>query len=165
MSDDRSVVGAVGRAHGLRGEVEVWGVSDDLSALDEGRVFPRADGSQLTVRSVRRHHQKVLVAFHEIADRTAAEALRGTDLTIPSHERRTLDVDEYWPEDLVGLPVFDTGGVEVGVVVDLVVGGAQDRLVIETSEGSREVPFVAAIVPVVDVAGRRIVVDPPDGLL
>ncbi len=168
MSADWVVVGTVGRAHGLRGEVEVWGLSDDTldaGVLDSGRTFSRPDGSELTVRSTRRHHQKLLVGFDEVPDRSVAEALRGTELKIPSHQRRTLGADEYWPEDLVGLPVFDTTGGELGVVIDLVVGGAQDRLVVDTPAGTREVPFVAAIVPVVDTTGGRIVVDPPEGLL
>jgi len=158
------VVGTIGRAHGLKGEVEVVTGSDEPLRLGPPSVYPHPDGGVLTARAVRRHHQRVLLAFDEVTDRTGAEALKGLELRIPGTERRRLPTDEWWPEDLVGLTVVDPGGIEVGVVVDVVVGGPQDRLVVETPAGRREVPFVAALVPEVDVLGGVVVVEAPDGL-
>jgi 16S rRNA processing protein RimM len=78
--------------------------------------------------------------------------------------RRDLDDDEFWPEQLVGLSVVDAGGTAYGDVVDIVTGAAQDRLRIQGDVEIFEVPFVAAIVISIDVAGGVVVVDMPEGM-
>lgn len=159
------VVGTVGKAHALRGEVEVITGSDEPDRLGPPAVFTTPDGRTLTATSYRRHHGRVLIGFEEVTDRTAAEALRGTDLLIPDEERRQLGEDEWWPEDLEGLSVHTVAGEEVGFVARIVMGGSQDRLVITTSEGERDIPFVSALVPEVDMERRVVVIDPPADLL
>jgi 16S rRNA processing protein RimM len=92
--------------------------------------------------------------------------MRGIQFTIDRADRRELVPGEWWPEDLVGCDVFTVQGDSVGVVANVITGASQDRLVVETSDGSSaEIPFVAALVPEVDVENRRIVVDLPGGLL
>jgi len=119
-----------------------------------------------TVRVVEAQpHKEGLIVFLEgVADRTSAEALRGAALLIDRDERRQLGSDEFWPEDLVGLEVRDLAGADLGRVVDVIVTGVQDRLVVTCSDQQVEVPFVADLVPVVDVEAGYIVVDPPVGL-
>ena len=156
------VVGVVGKAHALKGEVELLTGSDDPSYL-VGRAFP-TDRGVLTVEAIRRHHEKVLVRFADVVDRDAAEALRGVELVIPAEERRGLPEGAWWPEDLVGLAVVDVDGTTIGTVVDVVTGGPQDRLVVDAADGRFELPFVAALVPEVSVDAGRVVVDLPDGL-
>ncbi len=159
------VVGTVGKAHALRGEVEVITGSNEPDRLGPPTVFTTPDGSTLTVRSYRRHHGRVIIGFEEVTDRTAAEALRGTDLLIPDEERRELAEDEWWPEDLEGLVVRTVGGEEVGTVARFVTGGPQDRLVVATPAGDRDIPFVSALVPEVDIERGVVVIDPPTDLL
>jgi 16S rRNA processing protein RimM len=161
------VVARIGRAHGLRGEVSV----DVRTDVPEQRFVPGAifttepaDRGPLTLLDVRDHGGVLLLSFAEVPDRTAAEALRGTLLVV---EADASDEPDAWYEDeLVGLRVEDPAGGPLGVVVRLETGGAQDLLVVRPSAGGEHVrvPFVAALVPVVDVAGGRIVVDPPGGL-
>ena len=116
------------------------------------------DSRELTVRAVRRGDKGPQIAFEEIPDRTVAEALRGHDLF--SASRRTLEPGEYWPEDLIGMRVRTVGGKELGLVVDVILGSAQDRLVI--GEPAIEVPMVADLVPSIDVESGLIeVVDLP----
>ena len=105
-----------------------------------------------------------MARFAGIEDRTAAESLRGAVLTIPAAERRDLEEDEFWPDDLVGLEARTPQGRVLGRVSRVVSGAAQDRLVIDTGSGEVEVPFVDPLVPEVDVAGGRVVIDPPGGL-
>ncbi len=164
---ERIPVGYVRRAHGLRGEVLVRLQSDDPNRFRVGASFltdeepPRT----LTVADVREHNEGLLLRFVEIADRNTAEALRGVSLTISPEERRDLEADEFWPEDLQGLPVFDAAGNQLGTVSAVTTGGAQDRLTVVTPGSSTvEVPFVAAIVYKVDLALGRIEMDPPPGL-
>jgi len=165
----RLVVGRIGRAHGIRGDVAVDVRTDDPAArFVDGAVMvtdPAAAGP-LTIASSRRHSDRLLVRFRGIADRDAAEALRGTLLFVDSQDIAPLDdPDEFHDHELIGLAAVTTGGEAVGTVDD-VLHHAQDVLVLATPEGGEVlVPFVAALVPEVDVAGGRIVLDPPPGLL
>jgi 16S rRNA processing protein RimM len=178
MSSRRTVVvGRIGRAHGIRGEVSVEPRTDEpdrrfaigtaLRAEPTGRPAAPGDPSTLTVRAARRHQGRLLVTFEEAADRTTAERLRGLVLSVdvPADESPE-DPEEYYDHQLVGLRVQTTDGAEVGDLVEVRHGAAQDLLVVRTPEGKDVlVPFVTALVPEVDVhAGRLVVADRP-GLL
>ena len=171
---DQLLVARIGKPHGLNGEVTVQLHTTDPDArlavgavLDTeaatGTGVPRA----LTVRSTRVHNGIWLVAFEGIPDRTGAESLRGTRLVVEGPAPVADEEDDVWAEaDLVGLRVVDPQGAVLGEVAGLVVGAAQDRLVVRLPDGrSAEVPFVEAIVPEVDVEGGRVVLDAPPGLL
>ena len=134
----------------------------------QGTGVPRT----LTLRSARLHNGTWLLAFEEIPDRTGAESLRGTRLLVGTDDADEIvetheSGDDGWYEDeLRGLSVVTTDGARVGEVSALQIGAAQDLLVVVLDAGGTAyLPFVAAIVPEVDVAGGRVVVDPPDGLL
>lgn len=169
-----TVVARIGKPHGLHGEVTVQlHTADPERRLAVGAVIDTEAGSgsgvprSLTVRSTRVHNGVWLVAFEEVPDRTGAESLRGTRLVVDGPAIAADDEEDVWAEaDLVGLRVVDPSGTELGEVAGLVVGAAQDRLVVRLPDGREaEVPFVAAIVPEVDVEGGRVVVDAPAGLL
>ncbi len=140
------------------------------------RVYPDAAGyfapgrqmstgdRELTVVRVRPHKQTTLVTFADVDTRDDAEELRGSELRIPSSESRPLDEDEFLIQDLIGLVVV-AGDEELGRVVDVVVGAAQDRLIVETAGGRRsDVPFVDALVPEVLVDEGIVRVVPIEGL-
>src|SRR5215470_5358257 len=169
------VVGRVGRPHGIRGEVTVQVHTDDPDLrFAAGSVLatePAARGP-LTVSASRWHSGRLLVTFAGYANRDQAEELRGTLLSIDSSEvGPAADPEEFHDYQLIGLDVLTRGGEPVGVVTDVLHQG-QDLLVIQPPEGAASgehgevlVPFVAAIVPEVDVAAGRLVIDPPPGLL
>ena len=157
------LAGEVGKPHGLAGEVYVVVISDDPHRFDPGSTLFRADGGPLVVTSSRAHGQRFLVRFEGIDDRPEAEGLRGP-LYVPGTERRALEEDEFWTDDLVGCSVVTRAGAELGQVSGIVPGSAQDLLQVETGTGVRLVPAVKAIVVEVDPDARRIVVDPPEGL-
>ena len=164
---DRLSVGSIRRAQGLRGDVIVRPPSDDPDRFVVGAEFESDEepARRLTIAEIREHKEGILLRFEQVRDRTAAEAMRGVTLTITAAERRDLPADEFWPEDLEGLDVYETSGARLGAVSMVVTGGAQDRLVVLTADDRRvEVPFVAALVPLVDVAAGRIEMDPPPGL-
>lgn len=125
-----------------------------------------ADPRSLTVESVKPHHKGgFILGFEEVDGRDEAEALRGRELSIPLEERRGLEEDEFWPSDLEGLQVR-TASETIGVVVDVVLGEAQDRLVVELAHGGRvEIPFVDELVSEVDPAAGFLVIRPIEGLL
>jgi len=171
---ESTVIARIGKPHGLRGEVTVQLHTGDPEArlalgsvldteADAGTGVPRA----LTVRSTRVHRGIWLVGFEEIPDRTGAESLRGTRLLADGPAPVVAHEEDVWAEaDLVGLRVVDPDGVAIGEVAGLVVGAAQDRLVVRLPDGREpQVPFVAAMVPEVDVEGGVLVLDAPPGLL
>lgn len=165
MSEPRIVAGYIRRAHGIRGEVIVRSLSDDPDRFAVGKVLVTDEDPprSLEITRSRSHSHGALLQFASIVDRTSAETLRGVSLTIEPAERRPLDDDEFWPDELVGFVLVDTSGVTVGTVTDVVLGDAQDRLVVLTADGATvEVPFVTAIVG--DIADGVIEVDPPEGL-
>jgi 16S rRNA processing protein RimM len=163
------VIGRIARAHGIGGEVAVE-VRTDAPEL---RFAPGAsvetdppERGPLVVTRTRWHAGRLLVAFEGVADRTAAEALRGTRLVADSGTSPPADDDEFWDHDLVGLTVEDAAGTALGVVDEVLHPAGSALLAVRRPDGGELlVPFVHAIVPTVDLAGRRLVVDPPDGLL
>ena len=168
----RLVVARVGRAHGIRGEVTVEVRTDAPGErfvpgthLHVSGDHELAGVDRLTVASVRDHNGTLLLGFEEVLDRTAAEALRGAVLEADVPD----DVDEpdaWYDHQLVGLRALDPAGEELGEVVAVEHLPAQDLLVVRRPDGARRmVPFVAAIVPTVDVPGGTLVVDAPSGLL
>jgi 16S rRNA processing protein RimM len=170
---DTLVVGRVGRPHGVAGEVSVEPRTDEpdrrfavgsvlIARAPDGAVRPGG----LTVAGVRRHQGRLLVRFAEIVDRTAAEVFRGTLLEVPlDPEESPADPEEFYDHQLVGLRV-EVDGVAVGTVASVRHTGAQDLLEVRLEDGTEAlVPFVSALVPVVDVAGGRLVVDDRPGLL
>ncbi|HEY8479916.1 MAG TPA: ribosome maturation factor RimM [Spirillospora sp.] len=167
MSDPLAV-GRIGRPHGVRGEVtiDVRTDSPDVRFSPGAKLAtdPEAAGP-LTVERARWHSGRLLVRFAGIGDRNAAESLRGVWLVVdPGDIVPSDDPDEFHDQELIGLSVVTADGDEVGEVTDVLHHG-QDLLVVRGPAGERLVPFVTAIVPEVDVAGGRLVIDPPPGLL
>ncbi|HET7399271.1 MAG TPA: ribosome maturation factor RimM [Intrasporangium sp.] len=165
------VLARIGKPHGLHGEVTVQLHTDSPETrFAEGAVLDTqaAPGSgvphRLTIRSTRVHNGIWLLAFAEVPDRTGAEGLRGTRLVLDEAAvEPDEDDDGFYEEELVGLEVRDPAGHVLGTVTGLEVGVAQDRLVLELSDGvTAYVPFVEQIVPAVE--SDHVVVDAPAGL-
>ncbi|MGH9135473.1 MAG: ribosome maturation factor RimM [Acidimicrobiales bacterium] len=159
MTARRLLVGRIVRSHGLRGEVVV----DLLSSEPERRLAPGCvleleSGAPITVVDARPHQQRWLVTIEGVGDRSSADALRGVELYAEAFD----DPDALWVHELVGARVADAAGQSCGTVVAVHANPASDLL--ELSGG--------ALVPERFVVGwqgegdaRRLVVDPPPGLL
>jgi 16S rRNA processing protein RimM len=104
------------------------------------------------------------VKFEGVGSREDAEVIKGT-LFVPADRARDLEEGEYWERDVVGCEVFTDDGTRVGTVTEVIPGPAQDLLEIDTGNGTSLVPFVSEIVTSVDTSERRVVIDPPEGLL
>lgn len=160
------VVGRVGRAHGIKGEVAVSLLTDEPDRrFALGAVVASARGP-LVVASARWHGTRFIVRFADASDRSAAEALRGLELrlAVPATETPA-DPDEFYDHQLVGLTIVSPSGAELGVIAQVLHLPAQDVLVVDRGD-AREVlvPFVEAIVTDVDLAARRAVVRDEAGL-
>ena len=159
------------RPHGVRGELSVEVLSDAPERFSPGVELGVGDPdgdeplAPVTVRAARLHQGRLLLSLEGVADRDAAEGLRGAWLSIPAAAARPLEPDEFWPHQLVGLAVVDRQGRRRGRVADVVPGAAHDLLAVELTGGdSALVPAVAALVTVELEAGR-VLVDAVPGLL
>ncbi len=163
------VVARIGKAHGLRGEVTVQLHTD----TPQDRFVPGArfatqpsERGPLLLTGVRVHQGTYLLAFDGVSDRGSAETLRDTRLLVEQQEESQDDGDGWYEADLLGFAVTLADGTVVGTVTGLQLRPAQDLLEVElTAGGQALVPFVDALVPEVDEEGRRVVIDPPAGLL
>lgn len=159
------VIGRIGRAHGIRGELNV-----DIRTDEPDRRF--APGSSvicgdrtLTVATARHHSGRLVVAFREIADRTAAEGLHGKILEAEVDPSDVPDdPDEFYDHQLVGLEAR-SGDTVVGTVSGIVHGPHQDTLTIEVDGREVFIPFVTALIPEVNVNGGYVTVNAIEGLL
>lgn len=145
---DRPVtLAAIAGAHGVRGEVRLKLFGEGAEALRAFSVFQAGD-RKLILKSVRPANQGAVATFAEITDRSGAEALRGTVLTVPRSALPPLGEGEYYHHDLLGLPCVSTDGKAIGEVVAIDNFGAGDILEIAKPDGKRfMVPMNEKAVP------------------
>ncbi|MEU7200128.1 ribosome maturation factor RimM [Streptomyces sp. NPDC045470] len=164
------VVARIGRAHGIKGEVTVEVRTDEPELrLAPGAVLatdPPATGP-LTIETGRVHSGRLLLRFEGVRDRTGAEALRNTLLIAEiDPEEVPEDPEEFYDHQLVDLDVVTRDGIEVGRIAEISHLPYQDLLIVRRPDGSEiMIPFVSEIVPEIDLAEQKAVVDPPPGLL
>ena len=135
-------------AHGIAGEVRLKVYATDIAP------FASFNGGALTVKSLRAGSNGTIARFAEVADRTAAEALRGTELTVPRSALPPLGEGEYYHTDLIGLAAALPTGEALGVVVAIDDFGAGDVIEVERPDGKRfMVPMRVEAVPTWDAEG------------
>lgn len=165
----RVVVGRIGKPHGLRGQVTVELRTDepDERFAPGSVLFSDGAAGELTVGEIHWHSGRLLVNFVGYESRSAAESLRGTIVEVERDESdRPANPDEFYDSALIGCRVETVSGDFLGLVNEVVHLPSQELLSVVTATG-REVliPFVSQIVPTVDTANRRILIDPPIGLI
>jgi 16S rRNA processing protein RimM len=165
------VVGRVVKAHGITGEVVVDVRTDDpdlrFAPGSPLRAKPKTGPERsFVVESARAHGGRLLVRLDGVADRNAADALRGTLFLVDSENLPPIeDPDEFYDHQLEGLRVQTTAGVTVGTVAEVLHTAAGELLSVRSDRGEVLVPFVSAIVTSVSLAEQTIEIDPPEGLL
>ncbi|WP_347917290.1 ribosome maturation factor RimM [Paracoccus marcusii] len=162
MTEDRICVGAIAGAFGVHGEVRLKSFCSDPVDIATYSPLTSEDGTRRFEVSLTREVTGALGArIKGIATKEDADALRGVSLWAPRSALPALPDDEFYHADLIGLEVVDTGGKSLGRVRALYDHGAGD--IIEVVGGTQVLmlPFTRAVVPTVDLAARRIVVDPP----
>ncbi|MET9414100.1 ribosome maturation factor RimM [Streptomyces klenkii] len=164
------VVGRIGRAHGIRGEVTVEVRTDEPELrLGPGAVLATdpASAGPLTIESGRVHSGRLLLRFAGVGDRTAAEALRNTLLIAEvDPEEVPEDPEEFYDHQLMDLEVVTVDGTVVGRISEISHLPSQDLFIVERPDGSEVmIPFVSEIVTEIDLDEQRAVIDPPRGLI
>lgn len=162
------VVGAIGRAHGIRGDVAIDVRTDEPELRFAVGAVLRAENGlrRFTVAMSREHSGRLLVHFDELGDRTVAEAARGTVLVVDvDADERPPAEDEFYDRQLIGLRAVAADGTEIGPVLAVLHLPLQDTLEISTADGVRLVPFVTEVVPRVDLAAGELYLADVPGLL
>ena len=167
--DDMVLVGRIARAHGNRGQVIVDPATDfpeerfkagSVLCVQRSGVTERVE-----VENVRFHRGRPIIRLAGIDTMDAAEALAGNELRVSADALQPLPPGSYYHHDLIGCSVETARGEQIGRVRAVEGDGAGSRLVVESGNGDVLIPMVEGICAAVDVAGRKIVVAPPDGLL
>ncbi len=164
-----AVVGRIARAHGIRGQVIVNLETDfPHERFRPGvKMFVSRDGQMeaLTITTVRFQHERPVLGVEGVDDMNSAIRLAGAELRVPAAELSELPKGAYYRHDLVGCAVDTTAGQRVGTVSAVEGTFGASRLVVEGSAGEVLIPLADDICRVIDPDGKRIVIDPPDGLL
>ena len=164
-----AAVGRIARAHGIRGQVIVNSETDfpEQRFKPGAKVFIRRGSSvdALVVATVRFQNGRPVIGLEGVETMNDAETLAGLEMRVPVEELAKLPAGTFYRHDLVGCHVVTGRGEEVGIVegVEGTVGGS--RLVVACAKGEILIPLVSEICPTIDVAARRIVIEPPEGLL
>jgi 16S rRNA processing protein RimM len=164
-----ALVGRIARAHGLKGQVIVNLETD----FPEARFQPGAElfverGGRLeplTITTVRFHRERPVIGLRGIDSIADAEPLAGLELRVPLDALAALPQGIFYRHDLRGCRVETTTGGTVGVVTDVEGSMAGSRLVVDGDGGDILIPFAAEICREIDPVAKRIVIDPPDGLI
>ena len=162
--DERLCVGVIAGAHGVRGLVKIKSFTADPANLTAYGPLTDESGARRYQVAVTGRAKGVLLARIEgVGDRDAARALRGARLYVARAALPEPEDEEYYHADLIGLAVEDRAGAPLGRVAAVQNFGAGDILEIERpDQGTLLVPFTKAAVPLVDPAGGRVVVEPPE---
>lgn len=174
IQDEKLIlVGRVVGAHGLDGHVKVHSFAGSLSVYETkgGIVVAQANGSvqSVAVEWVRPHGRGLLMALEAVGDRNQAERLIGADLLVKKASLPALEEDTYYWFDLIGLAVHDTTGIRLGRLTAIIPTSANDIYVVKGEQvngGPQEIliPAVGDVVLQIDLDGKKMVVDPPEGL-
>ena len=160
---DRVCVARIGAAHGVRGAVRLWTFTEDPFAVRAYGPLSTKDGARhFEVTSAREARDHLVATFHGVTTREEAERLNGIELYVLREKLPATEQDEYYHADLIGLAAVTTDDQPLGRVVAIHNFGAGDIIEIAPPQGtSLLLPFTNAVVPTVDLANGRVVIELP----
>lgn len=156
-------VARIGAAHGVRGAVKLWTFTEDpLAVRDYGPLTTKDGARQFEVTQVRAAKDHLVATLKGVTTRDDAERLNGLELYVPRDRLPETDDDEYYHADLIGLAAVNAAGEPLGRVIAIHNFGAGDIIEIAPEKGATMLlPFTNAVVPTVDLAGGRVVIELP----
>ena len=161
---ERVCIAQIGAAHGIRGEVRLRAFTADPLSVARYGALEAENGQRIEIEAVRPAKDVLVARLKGITDRNAAERLTSLRLYVARDRLPEPAADEFYHADLIGLAATTADGAPVGTVKAVHNFGAGDILEIEPAGGGATLmlPFTEAVVPVIDIAGKRIIVDPPE---
>ena len=156
-------IARIGAAHGVRGAVKLWTFTEDpLAVKDYGPLSTRDGARQFEVATARAAKDHLVATLKGIDTREDAERLNGIELYIAREKLPATDDDEYYHADLIGLAAVNAANEPIGRVHAIHNFGAGDIIEIAPPQGpTLLLPFTNAVVPTVDLAGGRVVIELP----
>ncbi|NOJ43993.1 ribosome maturation factor RimM [Bradyrhizobium australiense] len=156
-------VARIGAAHGVRGAVKLWTFTEDPLAVKHYGPLTTKDGArQFEVTHVREAKDHLVATLKGIATREDAERLNGLELYVARDKLPGTDEDEYYHADLIGLAAVNAANEPLGRIIAIHNFGAGDIIEIAPAKGATMLlPFTNAVVPTVDLAGGRVVIELP----
>jgi 16S rRNA processing protein RimM len=156
-------VARIGAAHGVRGAVKLWTFTEaPLAVQSYGPLMTKDGARQFEIANLREAKDHLVATFKGVATRNDAEKLNGIELYVPREKLPATDRDEYYHADLIGLAAVNAADEPIGHVVAIHNFGAGDIIEIAPPNGATMLlPFTNAVVPTVDIAGGRVVIELP----
>jgi 16S rRNA processing protein RimM len=157
-------IARIGAPHGVRGAVKLWTFTEDPLAVDAYGPLVTKDGArQFDLTSAREAKGHLVVTLKGVATREDAERLNGVELYVAREKLPVTEEDEYYHADLIGLAAVDSANAPLGRVIAIHNFGAGDIIEIAPPQGTTLLlPFTNAVVPTVDLADGRVVIELPD---
>ncbi|WP_298252682.1 ribosome maturation factor RimM [Bradyrhizobium sp.] len=161
---EKICVARIGAAHGVRGAVKLWTFTEDPFAVEDyGRLETKDGTRNFEVASAREAKDHMVVTFKGVTTRDEAERLNGVELYVPRERLPATEDDEYYHADLIGLDAVTSADEPLGRVIAIHNFGAGDIIEIAPETGTTILlPFSNAVVPTVDIAGGRVVIELPE---
>ena len=156
-------IARIGAAHGVRGAVKLWTFTDDpLAVMQYGPLATRDGARSFEIATAREAKSHLVATLKGVSTREEAERLNGVELYVAREKLPVPDEDEYYHADLIGLAAVDAAGEPLGRVIAIHNFGAGDIIEIAPPHGATLLlPFTNAVVPTVDLAGGRVVIELP----
>ena len=164
--NEKLIVGKIGAPHGIKGEIKVFPLTDDptrFQALSKVYVKSKEGYEEFEICSVKYNGPHLILKLEKINDRNDADRLKNKYLEISREDGISLEEDEYYIVDLIGLEVYEDG-VKLGVLKDVISTGGTDLYEIQTEEKMILVPAVSQYILKIDMDNRRIEASIPEGL-
>lgn len=167
--DDLVAIARIIRPRGIRGELVAEVLTDFPKRFDglkeSTAVLPNGGRRELKIENAWFQKERIVLKFEGVDSIESADELRGSDICIPEADAVALDEGEFFDWQLEGCAVVTVEGDALGTVRELMRTGGPEILVIDGKEKEYLVPFTESICTVVDVENKKIVIDPPEGLL
>lgn len=167
--DELVTVGKIIGTHGIKGLLKVFSYSGNIQSLQStSRIFLKGkDGliSEYSVKSVASHAGGFILGLADFSDINQVLSLNGSELCLKQSELPELPEDEYYWRDLIGLDVYTDDGSFLGTLVDIFETGSSDIYVVRGEIKEYLIPAIADVIANVDIAGKRMIISPLEGLL
>ncbi len=161
--DKEIIIGKIVAPHGVRGDIRIMPLTEKPELLLDLEYLLLEGGKKLTVKNARFHKRMLLVTVEEVHSMNEAELLRDKNIYIKAEDLPALEEDQYYVADLVGIPVYDLEGAQIGTFKDSLSTGSNDVYVIAVP-GAKDilVPALKEYFKEINLAEKRIVVKLPE---
>ena len=162
-----AIIGTIAGTFGTAGALKVSPHTDFPERFSEtATIYLGDERKPFTVAEAHAHKNQVILQLSGLTDMTAAEKLRGQDIFIPATDLLPLPPDRFYHHDIIGLQVQHVNGMVLGTVTDVLTNSGNDHFVVSTLRENQTVllPAVKAFIKEIDLAGKRIIVDPIPGI-